>query len=260
MVLPRSQPHHPSLAELIPRLHGQVTCSRLSQALVPANFPHWGIIWIFSCSHSLPVLPGSFPNAHLCGRACFTSGKEGWFSRHPLPHPRQRMSAEGRAWCCPFLRTSWQVLGYQQTQASEPEQQMWQQDAKPAAPSGPEHSQPEAAPGGSGFSTDKQHIKVAAPATASPWGLAQMGQPCLSVVFCSLCLLQPLFFCRDTRQILSSAFLSFIAPRPDSSVPHCSPGCSLGVVAAGLSRSPEPLEAAVHKPRFWAPVTARGAL
>lgn len=102
------------------------------------------------------------------------------------------VSAEGRAWCCPFLRTSWQVLGHQQTQASEPEQQMWQQDAKPAAPSGPEHSQPEAAPGGSGFSTDKQHIKVAAPATASPWGLAQMGQPCLSVVFCSLCLLQPL--------------------------------------------------------------------
>lgn len=102
------------------------------------------------------------------------------------------VSAEGRAWCCPFLRTSWQVLGYQQTQASEPEQQMWQQDAKPAAPSGPEHSQPEAAPGGSGFSTDKRHIKAAAPATASPWGLAQMGQPCLSVVFCSLCLLQPL--------------------------------------------------------------------
>lgn len=137
---------------------------------------------------------------------------------------------------------------------------MWQQDTKPAAPSGAEHSHPEAAPGGSGFNTDKWHIKVAAPATASPWGLAQMGQPCLAVVFCFLCLLQPLFFCRDTRQILSSAFLSFIAPLTQFLCPPTAPQPPHSAWwQAGLSRSKEPPKAAVYKPRFWALVAARGA-
>lgn len=63
-----------------------------------------------------------------------------------------------------------------------------------------------------GFNTDKWHIKVAGPAVATTWGLTQMGQPCLSVVFCSLRLLQPLFVCTDAREILSFAFLSLIAP------------------------------------------------
>lgn len=77
--------------------------------------------------------------------------------------------------------------------------------------------------------------------------------------FCSLCLLQPLFFCRDTRQILSSAFLSFLGPRHNSCVPHCSPVSSFGAGAAGLSRSEEPPQAAVHRARSGALVTARGA-
>lgn len=137
---------------------------------------------------------------------------------------------------------------------------MWQQDAKPAVPSGAEHSHPEAAPGGSAFYTDKWHIKVAAPATASPWGLAQMGEPCLAVVFCFLCLLQPLFFCRDTRQILSSAFLSFIAPLTQFLCPPTAPQPPHSAWwQAGLSRSKEPPKAAVYKPRFWALAAARGA-
>lgn len=63
-----------------------------------------------------------------------------------------------------------------------------------------------------GFNMDKWHIKVAGSATATAWGLAQMGQSCLSVFFSSLCLLQPLFFCTDACQMLSFAFLSLIAP------------------------------------------------
>lgn len=63
-----------------------------------------------------------------------------------------------------------------------------------------------------GFNMDKWHIKVAGSATATAWGLAQMGQPCPSVFFSSLCLLQPLFFCTDACQMLSFAFLSLIAP------------------------------------------------
>lgn len=40
---------------------------------------------------------------------------------------------------------------------------------------------------------DKWHTKVAGLAMAIAWGLAQMGQPCPLVVFCSLLFLQPLF-------------------------------------------------------------------
>ena len=63
-----------------------------------------------------------------------------------------------------------------------------------------------------GFNMNKWHIKVVGRAMVTAWGLAQIGQPCPSVVFCSLRLLQPLFYCVDTCQILSFAFLSLIAP------------------------------------------------
>jgi len=39
--------------------------------------------------------------------------------------------------------------------------------------------------GEGGFNMDKWHIKAAGPAAVTAWGLVRMGQPCLSVVFCS---------------------------------------------------------------------------
>lgn len=98
-------------------------------------------------------------------------------------------------------------------------------------------------PGGGGFNTDKWHIKVAGLAMAAAWGLVQMGQPCPSVVYCSLRLLRPLFFCTDTCQTLSFAFLSLIASRPQAYGSGCSPASSLSPlwkskVAAGLSPLP----------------------
>ena len=107
-------------------------------------------------------------------------------------------------------------------------------------------------PGGGGFNTDKWHIKVAGLAVATAWGLVQMGQPCLSVACCSLRLLQPLFFCPDTCQILSFSFLSLIASRPQSYGSGCSPASSLSPlrkskVAAGLSPLPVCIPAARHR-------------
>lgn len=154
---------------------------------------------------------------------------------------------------------SWQVLGHQQTQTLEPEQQMWQQDTKPAAPGGPEHSHPEAAPGGGGFERDKWHIKVTAPATASPWGLAQIGRPCLLVVSAPSARFSLCSSAGTLAKCCPPLSCPFLPPRHDSCVPHCSPASSLGLGAAGLSRSEEPPKAAVHEARFGALVTARGA-
>lgn len=93
-----------------------------------------------------------------------------------------------------------------------------------------------------GFNIDEWYIKVAGPATATAWGLAQMGQPCPSVGFSAPSTCCSLSFSAQTlAKYCPLPSCPLLPPWPQSYGYCCSPATKSpqkSTVAAGLSPLP----------------------